>query len=79
MAALAASVDDDELREELGDALHGRGAFSRFRRVLDGEPGLRERWFTFQRDAPIRHATRWLAGLDIEPLSASAEDTTMVR
>jgi hypothetical protein len=73
MAAFAASAEDDELCDQLGDALHGRGAFSRFRRVVDSEPGLRECWFAFRRDELIRRARRWLASLDVEPLYETAE------
>jgi hypothetical protein len=74
MAAFAASLEDYELSERLGDALHGRGAFSRFRRVVDADSELRDGWFAFQRDALIRHARRWLASLGVEPVSAIAED-----
>jgi hypothetical protein len=69
MAGFVAAVDDDELSERLGDALQGRGAFSRFRRIVDSEHGLRERWFAFQGDELIGHARRWLASLGIEPLA----------
>jgi hypothetical protein len=68
MAAFAASVDDDEVAAQLGDALQGRGAFSRFKRVVDGERELRDRWFAFRQDELIRRARRWLTSLDIEPL-----------
>ena len=59
MAAFAASDDDDEVCERLGDALQGRGAFSRFRRLVDSDGELRE---------------RWLASLDVEPLDDAAGD-----
>lgn len=72
MAAFAASDDDDEVCERLGDALQGRGAFSRFRRLVDSDGELRERWFAFRGDQLIEHARRWLASLDVEPLDDAA-------
>jgi len=67
MAAFAASIDDDELRERLDDALQGKGAFSRFRRVVDRDAELREGWYAFKENELIRVARRWLAALEIEP------------
>lgn len=67
MAAFAASRDDD-LRETLDDALQGKGAFSRFRRVIDRDRALRDAWYAFQEDELVRIARDWLAGLEIEPI-----------
>jgi hypothetical protein len=68
MTAFAASIDDDELRERLDDALQGKGAFSRFRRVVDRDAELRDAWYAFKENELIRIARRWLSALDIEPI-----------
>jgi hypothetical protein len=66
MAEFAASVRDGHLRDRLGVALRGRGAFRRFKDVLAERPAERERWFEF-RDARIREAmVEWLAENDLE-------------
>jgi predicted nucleotidyltransferase len=68
MEAFALTVPDPPLRGELLRALHGRGAFRRFRDVLGSSFRERERWFQFKRDRLRKHMTDWLASLDIEPL-----------
>jgi len=56
LAAFAATVEDESVRGELLDAIEGRGAFSRFRRVLDRHDELLERWYTFRDDRRIGRA-----------------------
>jgi hypothetical protein len=68
MAAFAAMVPEPPLRAELQRALHGRGAFRRFRDVLGSDFRERERWFQFKRERLRKHMTDWLASLDIEPV-----------
>lgn len=59
--ALALSVQDRGMRDSLLHALEGRGAFSRFRRVLDREPALLEAWFRFHDARSQERAIEWLA------------------
>jgi hypothetical protein len=67
MADFAASIGDSWLRERLDRALHGRGAFRRFKDELADRPREREQWFAI-RDARLREAMlEWLADNDIEP------------
>jgi hypothetical protein len=68
MEAFALTVPDPSLRAELQRALHGRGAFRRFRDVLGRSFHERERWFQFKRERLRKHMTEWLASLEIEPL-----------
>jgi hypothetical protein len=73
MAQFADSVRDGRLRELLGVALGGRGAFRRFKDVLAGHPRERERWFRFH-DERVREAMReWLEDNDIEPTTEPPE------
>ncbi len=65
MAVFAASVGDPRLRERLERALHGGGAFWRFKDVLGGQRRDLGRWFAF-RDARLREAVAgWLAENEI--------------
>ena len=68
MEAFTLTVPDPPLRAELQRALHGRGAFRRFRDVLGTSFRERERWFQFKRERLRKHMTEWLASLEIEPL-----------
>lgn len=70
MAEFADSVADPRLRDLLGVALDGRGAFRRFKNVLLDHPEERARWFAF-RDGRMREATvEWLEEHEIEPTRA---------
>ncbi len=43
-------VESTELRDKLGQAIDGKGAFRRFKDVLMAYGAEREKWFTFRRD-----------------------------
>jgi len=61
------TVRDAHLRERLEVAIKGRGAFRRFKDVLERYPRERERWFTFQNDRMLQRAREWLESLGIAP------------
>jgi hypothetical protein len=67
MAAFVTTVPEPRLRAELQRALHGHGAFRRFKDVLASDFREREHWFQFKRERLRAHMTDWLASLDIEP------------
>jgi hypothetical protein len=71
MARFAATVEDDESARLLELALHGRGAFARFRDVVHSDPDLRARWQTFKEQADRSRARAWLEELGIEAVDAS--------
>jgi len=50
MERFAQAQPDQEVREELLHAIHGRGAFRHFKRAVD-RLGLREDWFRFRNAA----------------------------
>jgi hypothetical protein len=56
-----ATVDDDDLAARLDRAIEGRGAFRRFRTVLEDHPSEYTRWHRFDADARLGHARSWLA------------------
>lgn len=59
MRDYCATVADDDLRDRLLRAIHGRGAFRYFKdRLYDAD--LRDDWFAFRRAALARIARAWL-------------------
>lgn len=72
MADFIDHVPDPQLAQRLDDAIHGRGAFARFRRAVDEEPHVREAWFAFSEDRRTGRARAWLrdAGFDATPPTA---------
>jgi hypothetical protein len=63
------AVDDNRLRALLDVAINGKGAFRRFKEVLQDYPQERERWFAFQRQRANQRILSWLESEDIEPVT----------
>jgi hypothetical protein len=58
MERFCLSVDDDDLRDDLCDAIRGRGAFRRFKDSIQAY-GIAEEWYRY-RDAALREiAMAW--------------------
>lgn len=55
------TVEDNDLAARLTDAIEGRGAFRRFRSVLEHDAAQFTRWHRFDADARLGHARSWLA------------------
>ena len=72
MARFAETVTDPELRDRLDIALDGKGAFGRFRGVLERYPEERKRWFAFKETAMAERVREWLGELGIEPVEKRA-------
>lgn len=68
MASFADSVDNKGLREKLAVALDGKGAFRRFRNVLNDHPDELEKWYAFKDDWMREEAIKWLLENGIEPV-----------
>ncbi len=68
MVAFAESVRGKGLREKLSLALNGRGAFRRFRSVLNDYPDELEKWYKFKDDWMREEAVKWLLLNGIEPV-----------
>jgi hypothetical protein len=67
MVEFARSVTNRHLREKFEIALDGKGAFSRFKKVISDYPEEEKRWFAFK-DKRMRHEViEWLNDLGIEP------------
>lgn len=68
MVEFAKSITDPRLRDLLSVALDGKGAFGRFKRVLEDHPSERDRWFRMRDEFSAERVRVWLRELDIEPL-----------
>ncbi len=71
MGRFAATVGDEEMASLLEVALHGKGAFARFREVIQRDRDLEESWFAFKDEADRARARQWLAELGIEAIDTS--------
>ncbi len=69
MEEFAETVGDAALRTRLRDALAGKGAFGRFKRVLGDHPGVRGRWFEFRNARLGARVREWLevVGVKVVP------------
>ena len=56
----------EELRADLQKALEGRGAFRRFKDLLDDYPKERKLWYGFNAHAVREEIGQWLSGLETE-------------
>jgi hypothetical protein len=56
----ATDVEADTIRAQLLDAIDGRGAFSRFRRVLARHDTFRARWYAYSAETRAGRARDWL-------------------
>jgi hypothetical protein len=61
------SVEEDELRGRLLNAIHGRGAFRYFKDLVF-EHGIRDDWFSFREQAFKEIAIAWLESNELEYL-----------
>jgi hypothetical protein len=74
MAEFIDSVNDNRLRALLDVATKGKGAFRRFKDVLQEHPEQRERWFAFQKERANRRVRRWLESEGIEVAARKPEN-----
>jgi hypothetical protein len=68
MVRFAESVEDDDIRDQLEVALHGKGAFGRFRDVVFRYHDLKTRWTATKQRVDLEEAERWLASIGIDPV-----------
>ena len=67
MVDFVATVTDPVLADRLDVALDGRGAFRRFKDVLDRDPDELTRWYVFFGDRRRGRARAWLAMHALKP------------
>jgi len=66
MAEFIETVKNPMLKEELTNALDGKGAFRRFKDVLINDPKERKRWHGYNAKAMKKVIVEWLKSLGIE-------------
>lgn len=62
------SLEDESLAVRLEDAIHGRGAFRRFKDIIGRHPEALQNWFKFRDDREHQRMIDWLKSIDIEPV-----------
>ena len=62
------SLDDESLVEQLSDAIHGSGAFRRFKGILGKYPESLENWFKFRDHREHQRMMDWFKSINIEPI-----------
>jgi Uncharacterised protein family (UPF0158) len=68
MVEFAQSVSDRRLAGMLELALHGKGAFGRFKHALDDYPREAERWYAMKQTWFDEQIREWLHEFEIEPV-----------
>jgi hypothetical protein len=63
------TVEDPILREELSQALNGKGAFRKFKDVLIHHPKERKRWHGYNAKAVKKEIVEWMNNLGSSPVS----------
>jgi hypothetical protein len=61
------NLEDVQQRQQLQSAMHGKGAFRRFKDTLRNYPETRAAWFAFRDQQGEAQMRRWLKAHDIEP------------
>jgi hypothetical protein len=61
-------LDDRTAAEKLSSAIEGRGAFRRFRRVLDAHDEIHTRWGGYSEERRLGRARAWLARAGYRPV-----------
>ncbi len=67
MEEFALELDDAELGDRLERAIHGRGAFGRFRRLVDEHPDIQGAWRIHAEQRRLGRARTWLADRGCRP------------
>lgn len=64
LARFISTVEDEKERELLSEAISGKGAFRRFRTMVE-RLGLLDRWYLFKDDLLDRRAREWCEENDV--------------
>lgn len=67
------TLTDPDQADRLQIAIHGRGAFRRFKDVLGRTPDELDRWFAFAEERQRGRARNWLADAGYKPLTTTPD------
>jgi len=62
------TIEDENLREKLEDAIDGRGVFQRFRNVLEKHSNIKDKWYFFRKEEIKKEVNRWLSNYNLFPV-----------
>lgn len=62
------SLEDESLAGRLEDAIHGQGAFRRFKDILGRHPDALQNWFKFRDEREHLRMIDWFESIDVEPV-----------
>lgn len=79
MQAFIQTIEDKTLRQNLWQAVGGKGSFGRFKRELLRYPDQRRRWFKFSHARLRQRALKWLEEQDLVPAPLRAAAPTGAR
>jgi hypothetical protein len=68
MVEYTEGIMDELLKEKLKIALAGKGAFRRFKLVLDDYPDYQQKWFQYKEQRLKAEAIDWLKSIGIEAI-----------
>jgi hypothetical protein len=66
MVEFASKVMDGRVRSHLESALHGKGAFRRFKDTLREYPEIEKQWFQFKAERDKEEVKDWLESIGID-------------
>jgi len=65
MESFSLEMEDDEIREKLMRAIHGRGAFRNFKDTIH-DYGIQDQWYEYRRQAMKSFFIKWCADNELE-------------
>ncbi len=68
MEEFISTVKDEQLKKLLLVAIDGKGAFSRFRKVIWEYPEATDRWFALKKEKDRQRALKFLDAIGVEPV-----------
>ena len=66
LVEFASDMKDGRVKSRLESALHGKGAFGRFKDTLRGYPEIEKEWFKFKAERDKEEMKEWLESIGIE-------------
>jgi hypothetical protein len=68
MERFISTVEDQRMRERLEIAIHGRGAFRRFKDLIARYPDTQDQWYAYKDARERQQVLEWLGVQGIEPV-----------
>lgn len=69
----AEKIPDQRIKDRISLLFHGKGAWRKFRELLQESPALEREWSKFKEEKEKKNVLAWLHGLGIEPTAKNEE------